>query len=343
VADCSGEVEVSDSFEQEPRRDAERLEHWDRLLHHAGLGMARTDPETWCIKAVNPAFAHMHGYDSPEEIIGKHVRELLTPESFDIFCAELKRTIEKGHHTYETLHLRKDGSCFPVLVNGVALKDERGKVIYRAASFHDLTARKEAEDRFSFIARAGEVLASSLDEDTVLQRLAELSVPRLADACAVDVLTEEGGVERRVVMHRDPELVASVMEMARRWPLGTSAPGATAHVLRTGEPVFVPELTDAALADMARGEGHQARIRQLGFKSFICVPLQARGQTLGALTLGLQSGPRHHGVRDVELAPSSSRRRRRRRLAPSGSRTSPPRSRARPPWRRWPRSSSTWG
>ncbi|MCP3140482.1 ATP-binding protein [Pyxidicoccus sp. QH1ED-7-1] len=252
--------------------------------------MASMDPETWCIKAVNPAFARMHGYDSPEELVGRHVRELLTPEGFVILYAELKVKVsaDEGHHTFETVHLRKDGSCFPVLVDGVTLKDERGKVIYRAASFQDLTARKEAEDRFSFIARAGEVLASSLDEDTLLQRLAELSVPQLADACAVDVLTEDGHVERRAVMHHDPN---------------TSAPGATDQVLRTGEPVIVTELTD-----MAHGEEHQTWLRQLGVKSFICVPLQARGQMLGALTLGLQSGPRCHGPPDVELAQELARR-----------------------------------
>ncbi|NMO15974.1 PAS domain S-box protein [Pyxidicoccus fallax] len=296
------------SEEQELQREEEHLEPWTQLFHHAGLGMVSTDPETSCIKAVNPAFARMHGYDSPEELIGKHVQELLAPECFASFRAELERTLEKGHHSYELLNRRKDGSCFPVLVDGVALRDERGKVIYRAASVHDLTARKEAEDRFSFIARAGEVLASSLDEDTVLQRLAELSVPHLADACTVDLLTEGGGVERRAVMHRDPELVAAVFEMVRRWPLGTCAPGVTAQVLRTGEPVFIPVLTDAALADLARGEGHQAWLRQLGFKSLICVPLQARGQTLGALTLGLQSGLRSHGPRDVELAQELARR-----------------------------------
>ncbi|MFP2907919.1 ATP-binding protein [Pyxidicoccus sp. 3LFB2] len=308
MVERSEEMKLPEPGEQESRREAEPIEPWNQLFHHAGLGMACTDPETSCIKAVNPAFARMHGYDSPEELIGKHVQAVLAPESFATFRAELERTVEKGHHTYELVHRRKDGSLFPVLVDGVALKDERGKVIYRAASFHDLTARKEAEDRFSFIARAGEVLASSLDGDTVLQRLAELSVPHLADACAVDLLTEGGDVERRAVRHRDPELVATLFEMVRRWPLGTSAPGATAQVLRTGEPVFIPVMTDASLADLARGEGHQAWLLKLGFKSFICVPLQARGQTLGALTLGLQSGPRSHGPRDVELAQELARR-----------------------------------
>jgi PAS domain S-box-containing protein len=307
-ADCSGEGDAPDSFEQEPRHEAVCREDWARLFHHAGLGMANLDPETWRIKAVNPAFARMHGYDSPKELIGVHIRELLAPESFPTFCAELKRTVDKRHHTFESVHLCRDGHRFPVLVDGVALKDARGRCVYHAASFHDLTARKEAEDRFSFIARAGEALASSLDEDTVLQRLAELSVPYLADACAVDLLTDAGSVERRVVLHRDPKLVATVLDLARRWPLGPSAPGPTAQVLRTGEPVFMPELTDAALADMARGEGHQPRLQQLGFESLICVPLLARGQTLGALTLGLQPGPRRHGPRDVELAQELARR-----------------------------------
>ncbi|MFP2907053.1 ATP-binding protein [Pyxidicoccus sp. 3LFB2] len=298
----------ADALATELKRNSEQLERWDLLFHHAGWGIASTDPGTWRMKAVNPAFARMHGYDSPEQIVGRHVEEMLAPEALDNFRAELARTIEKGHHTYENLHVRQDGTRFPTLVDGVALKDAQGNVTYRAASFQDLTARKEAEDRFAFLARAGEALSSSLDEDTVLQRLAELVVPRYADWCSVDLLTERGTVERRVVVHREPEKVALAFEIARRWPIDLQAHGGIAQVLRTGEPLCLPEIPDAALAALARGEEHLALSRALGLKSSLCVPLQARGRVLGAFSLSIESGPRRYGPADVELARDLARR-----------------------------------
>ncbi|RYZ36982.1 MAG: hypothetical protein EOO72_10860, partial [Myxococcaceae bacterium] len=63
------------------------------------------------------------------------------------------------------------------------------------------------EGRFAFLARAGEVLSSSLDEPTVLRQLAELVVPVFADWCAVDLVTPSRTVVRRAAAHRDPSLV----------------------------------------------------------------------------------------------------------------------------------------
>ncbi|MCY1014573.1 ATP-binding protein [Pyxidicoccus sp. MSG2] len=298
----------AESLARDLKRNSEQLARWDQLFHHAGWGIASTDPETWRINAANPAFARMHGYDGPEQLLGVHVQEIVAPDSFASYRAELERTLEQGHHTYENVHVRRDGSRVPILVDGVALKDEHGHVTYRAASFQDLTERKESEDRFALLARAGEVLASSLDEGTVLQRLAELAVPRLADWCAVDMLTERGTVERRVVVHKDPEKVALAFEVARRWPIDVSAHGGIAEVLRTGEPLCLPEIPDEALPALARGEEHLALSRKLGLRSSLSVPLQARGRVLGAFSLTIESGPRRYGPRDLELARELARR-----------------------------------
>ncbi|QSQ27098.1 PAS domain-containing protein [Pyxidicoccus parkwayensis] len=298
----------AESLAADLKRKAEQLARWDQLFQHAGWGIASTDPDTWRLNAVNSAFARMHGYDSPEQLLGVHVSELVAPGTFDHFRAELERTIEKGHHTYENVHVRRDGTRIPILVDGVALKDEHGHVTYRAASFQDQTERKEAEDRFAFLARAGEVLASSLDEGTVLQRLAELTVPQLADWSAVDMLTEHGTVERRVVVHGSPEKVALAFEIARRWPIDVSTHGGIAQVLRTGEPLCIPEVPEAALPGLSRGDEHLALSRKLSLRSSLCVPLQARGRVLGALSLSIESGPRRYGLRDVELARELARR-----------------------------------
>ena len=75
-------------------------------------------------------------------------------------------------------------------------------------------------------------------------------------------------------------------ELQDRYPPDPDAPTGVPHVLRSGEPEFFPELPQELL-DEAIGDDEELRriIDELGLKSTICVPLVARGRTLGALTL----------------------------------------------------------
>ncbi|WP_240360026.1 GAF domain-containing protein [Pyxidicoccus caerfyrddinensis] len=148
-----------------------------------------------------------------------------------------------------------------------------------------LNGRDDAEERIAFLATAGELLSSSLEWRTVLRRLAELTVPVLADWCVVDVLTDDGRVERVAATHWEPEKVALVHELWRLRPPDLSTPGDLSEVLRTGKPVFLPEVTDAMLPGMLRVPEQLEVAKQLGVRSAIVAPLRARGRTLGAVAL----------------------------------------------------------
>jgi PAS domain S-box-containing protein len=106
--------------------------------------VALTDAATALLYAVNPAFARMHG-NTVEEMVGTPLQSIFPPER----QAELARNsalIEQtGRAIYESVHLRKDGSSFPVLIDVVALRDPRGRLI-RAANVIDLSERQKIED-----------------------------------------------------------------------------------------------------------------------------------------------------------------------------------------------------
>jgi hypothetical protein len=55
-----------------------------------------------------------------------------------------------------------------------------------------------------FLAQAGALLASSLDEERTASRLAELAVRDIADFCNVDLMDAEGHLRRYTVASRDP-------------------------------------------------------------------------------------------------------------------------------------------
>ena len=55
-----------------------------------------------------------------------------------------------------------------------------------------------------FLARVGELLASSLDYQQTLRNVAGLAVPQIADWCAVDLFDADGAREPVAIAHTDP-------------------------------------------------------------------------------------------------------------------------------------------
>ena len=75
----------------------------------------------------------------------------------------------------------------------------------------------EIEEHLQFLAEAGEILSTSLDYETALERVVQLMVPALADLCIVDLLVADGLLHRLAVVHRDPSKAADAAELQRRY------------------------------------------------------------------------------------------------------------------------------
>ena len=67
-------------------------------------------------------------------------------------------------------------------------------------------------------------------------------MPRLADRCAIDLITDDGTVERLAVEHIDPEKVRFAWELGERFLIDLDDPSSTGvvHVLCAK----TPELTE---------------------------------------------------------------------------------------------------
>jgi signal transduction histidine kinase len=170
-------------------------------------------------------------------------------------------------------------------------------------------ARAEAETaagRLSFLVEAGEVLCASIDDPETFTSLARLSVPYLADWCAIDVVEDDGSFSRVAVVHRDPAKGAAAAELWRRYAPRPGDAHGLARVLRTGHSEFRPEIAESALE--VRDDRHRRLVGELGVASYMCVPLIARGRTLGAISFVRgRPGPRFTGD-DLGLAEAVARR-----------------------------------
>ncbi|MGH7504324.1 MAG: sensor histidine kinase [Longimicrobiales bacterium] len=151
-------------------------------------------------------------------------------------------------------------------------------------------------EALGFLAAAGETLASSLDYDVTLQAVAELAVPRIACYCLVDVVDAEAGLRRPAMAHVDPARAQLLRATASDLP--ELRPGLPlTDVLRRGEALLV-ERVEAAKLPRSQVE----QLERLGTRSFIAVPLLARGRILGALELGSTRTDRFYDGRDLDLA-----------------------------------------
>jgi signal transduction histidine kinase len=137
------------------------------------------------------------------------------------------------------------------------------------------------EDDQRFLSNLAEVLASALDEQAMLSAVARLLVPRLGDVCVIDVVDDDGSVQR--------------VDDTLDWNL------APTPALRSGETMVLTDLTQASLAAIAPDPAGQAAIRAFGIRSLVLLPLIGRGRLLGVLTLGMTRPDRRFTKSDLPL------------------------------------------
>jgi serine phosphatase RsbU (regulator of sigma subunit) len=164
-----------------------------------------------------------------------------------------------------------------------------------------LAAERQLGLELSFLADASAALASSLDYEETLAQVAALAVPALCDWFACDLLVD-GRVELAAVAHVDPEKARWARQLREAQPVDLEVDGGLPAVLRTGRSKLYETVPEEVLAASARSPEELELMREIGFSSVLIVPLVARDQVLGALTLVWAESGRHYGSHDVELA-----------------------------------------
>jgi PAS domain S-box-containing protein len=160
----------------------------------------------------------------------------------------------------------------------------------------------EAEARFAFLAESTRCLADSLDYETTLATVAQLALPQFGQWCIVDVVEPDGTIRRLSVIHPDPAKQRLARELHRRYPPASTDLLGAPRVIRTGRTEIVLQVADAELVRASHDAEHLQLLRTLGTKSFMIVPLIARGQTLGAMTFLTADADRVYGATDILLA-----------------------------------------
>ena len=187
---------------------------------------------------------------------------------------------------------------FSVMADTCAQALERIRVQQRAAEQHA---------KLSFLVEASEELASSLDYESTLKQVAWLAVPDLADWCSIS-LEQDGVLRTLAVAHNDPAKVALAKSFQERYPSDPDSGNGAYQVLRTGESLLVPEVTEEMLAEAAMDAEQLELIRELNLHSALTVPLKARGRIFGVITWVNGEDGRRFGPDDLAFGEDLARR-----------------------------------
>lgn len=136
-----------DQLEAETRRaEAEaHAQRWLRLFQVAEFGLAYARSSDNVFIEVNPAFAAQRGY-TPGELVGRPFLVVYAPEEREAMESRLPVLDKQGHLLYESIHVRKDGTRFPVLMEVTVIRDNEGNPVSRVAYALDITDLRKAQE-----------------------------------------------------------------------------------------------------------------------------------------------------------------------------------------------------
>jgi PAS domain S-box-containing protein len=225
---------------------------------------------------------------TPEEIIGQRI-EILIPERYRAnhprHVAEFGRSKVKARRMGERREIagvRKNGEEFPAEA-AISQVHQGDNVVYSVV-LRDVTVRKRFEQRQQFLAETGEKLASSFGSSETLNQVARLAVPTIADGCILENRVGNGFLAGAAA-HVDPEIERVLDEIgmtgARIPPKGHPL----TEILEKPSPVLLQANAASRLLETSVNPAYLKAVKAMNPQSALFLPLVAREQLIGALTL----------------------------------------------------------
>jgi PAS domain S-box-containing protein len=175
---------ASISYAIERKKTERRLiksEQWFRMLIETSPEMVTATDMEGRIIYVSPRTLELHGFKSPEEIIGKNALEFISPEDHERAKKNLQITLRDGIIKNEQYTMvKKDGTRFIGELSSALVCDIGGELKGFVAITRDITERKRAEEalqkrnaQLELIHHIQSEIPVNIDIETVLVQAAE--------------------------------------------------------------------------------------------------------------------------------------------------------------------------
>lgn len=176
---------------------------------------------------------------------------------------------------------RKDGEEFPADAAISTFEVSGSRVL--TVVLRDVTEQKRIENEQRFLAEIGAALATTLDYEETLSRIAEISVRGLADVSIVDLVGDSGDAHRVRVVSRDPSH-DWIRELFSIGPLDQRRAHLVRSALESRQPVLMPHPAPEDVGGVAQSDDRRRQRSATTLQSAVVIPLVSHGHVLGAMS-----------------------------------------------------------
>ncbi len=219
-------------------------ENYKQLVNHSLTGIYITQDHI--LKYCNQQMAEMFGFDSPDELLGIHIKNLVASDSWGLVDQEVKLRIsgEKETSRYEFKCVKKDGTNFYVEVLGSRINFEEKSAVQ--GTIIDITERKKTEEAlqeseelyrqlFDFLPYGAEILDSEgfiIDCNPSSTRLLGYTREELVGKHITEFIHPDA---LHIFKTKYPQILKG--DLIRTEVMMVRKDGKTLHTLRAGQPI----------------------------------------------------------------------------------------------------------
>ncbi|MGH7204534.1 MAG: ATP-binding protein [Candidatus Levyibacteriota bacterium] len=246
----------------------------------------------WRYVYVNEKAAEMSG-TKKEDLIGKTLFELYPNRIDTPLFQEYRRVMSEGKP--KQLEYFSPGAKRWIRTN--LYPSSQGMTSF----ITDITDRKQAEERQNFLEEISSKLVKSFDNAVTLQEIGKLIITYLADYCRIVVIDDTNRIREISVNHTDPTKVSLVRSLYDNYKDLSDMAYGIPRILKTGKPEIIKKIDKKILAPVKKYTTLLKTVKQIGLKSYMGVPLIARGKIIGAITFSSVSEHRYYTKQDLKF------------------------------------------
>jgi len=218
----------------------------------------------------------MYGY-SRDELLSMRGKDLVAEDQRDAFWESWRRVDEEKTSLFEIVHMRRDGSTFPVEISSLALSVEGRN--YHQAIIRDITQRhrekkqlENANRLYAVLSQCNQAILRAATDEEMLSAGVQRRRPGggFPVAMIVRLDRETGNVHPVAIAGAAQSYAMSIHISAREDPLGQ---GGTGTAFRTGKASVIDDIEHDP-----RMLPWREQARPLGLRSSVTAPIRRNGR-----------------------------------------------------------------